>query len=67
MPHAWYMDTKPKQFWPFIVKVLTPVPEHFCSSVVSGLPARGVELAKAKEVLDPVPDLLKQVKFESEI
>lgn len=62
MLHGWYMDTKPKLFWPFVVKVLTPVLEHFCSGVVSGLP---VVFAKAKEVLDPVLDLLKQVKFES--
>lgn len=34
-----YMDAKPKIFWPFVVKHLTPAPEHFFSSVVSGLPA----------------------------
>ena len=35
MLQRWYMDGKPKKFWPFIVRNLIPALEHFFFQVWS--------------------------------
>lgn len=57
------MDSK--IVWPFAVKDLTPAAEYFfvkCGQWVD-LPAQAGRVFKTKQVLGPVPDLLKPVKI----
>lgn len=55
-----YLGPLQWKIWPLLQNIFAQVWSVDC------LP-RGGEFAKTKEVLDPVPDFLKQVKFESEI